>query len=172
MFAGKAALRFRWSYDSYIGVPFFRFCSNMRIACPTWNFERHAEINLHDWDVFHSWSFLVHLHIKEFISKRFLPYMSVTTFIKYPVQWKWLPTQSNYWRRWAYLLRRWRGLDVEWIVGLLLLSGFSPLVVETRNIIWIHEQTTLLIAWAGIQGPDLLTVSLRRLILILSQWQH
>lgn len=156
-----------------LGFLFFSFCSNIRIACPTWDFERHAKINLHDWDVFHSWSFLVHLHIKEFISKRVLPYMSVTTFTKYPVQWKWLPTQSNYWRRWAIpsekMERPWCRMGCWLAPAFWLLSSCSG--NKKYNMNSRTAYVTYSMSWDPRGKPDLLTVSLRRLILILSQWQ-
>lgn len=37
---------------------------------PTWDFERHAEVDLHHWNVLHTWGFCVHLQAPTETSRR------------------------------------------------------------------------------------------------------
>lgn len=69
------------------------FCGSVKTVCLTWDFERHSEVNLHDWDVLHSRGFLVHLHRGRIHLKHdvhlphivsvYISYTSLTTFIRY-----------------------------------------------------------------------------------------
>lgn len=128
--------------------------------CLTWDFERHTEVNLDDWDVLHSRGFLVHLHRKNnlthdmritkavcycihFIHKPNYIYSIYCNYYLYKLGFrldqieKWSLCSEKqaawWWTGKAHLLRRRGGLDVERVVGLLLLSGFSPLGIGKRR---------------------------------------